>query len=240
MNVLFFAYICTLKINLKTIIDMKKIIATLLLAAACTCAFGQSVKDSIWDDDDHKISLGDSKWDLGATFGVTYNYSFNAPSGLSNSGLGLDLSLFEMQWNGWKGGSLTLGILDFIFDWQFLLKGNAFTGTDGGIVPAADGKGYRSDVTFGFPVGINQQFGKDFGISLIAVPGVGLYRYNNDYILAGVHHEDSLYPTKGRVGFRLNLKAIIWYNDFGVLVRYQPLASPDMNTTVLSVGIALR
>ena len=30
---------------------MKRIIAILMLAAACTCAMAQSVKDSLWDDD---------------------------------------------------------------------------------------------------------------------------------------------------------------------------------------------
>lgn len=220
---------------------MKKFFVTLMLAAACTCAMAQSVKDSAWNDDkDLSVKIGDSKWEISPTFGFTYNYSFNAPTGLSNSGFGMDLSLLEMQWKGWDSGAVSVGILDMIFDWQYLLKGNAFTGTNGGITIAADGKGFRSDTTFGFPVGINQQFGKDFGISLVAVPGIGFYSYKNTYNAMGVHHEDILYPTKGRVGFRLHLKATIWYDDFGVIVRYQPLASPDMNTTLLSIGIAFR
>jgi hypothetical protein len=49
-----------------------------------------------------------------------------------------------------------------------------------------------------------------------------------------------MYPVNGHVGFRLNLKAVIWYSDFGVVLRYQPIASKDMGTTMLSVGIAFR
>ena len=219
---------------------MKKIFAVLLLAAACTGAMAQDAKDSIWNEDKEiNVKIGDSKWEISPVLGATYNYSFNAPYGLSNSGWGLDLSLLEMQWNGWKNGSLTLGILDVNFDWQYLQKGNKFDGL-GGINPALDGKGCRADFTFGFPVGINQQFGKNFGISLIAVPGVGFFTYRNEYIAAGVHHKDLLYPTNDRVSFRLNLKAIIWYDDFGVMLRYQPLASSDLKTNIFSVGIALR
>ena len=241
MIVLFFAYICTLKTNQKTIYKMKKIFATLMLATVCTLALGQNVKDSLWDDDmkDLKSALEKTKWEPGMMMGFTYDYSFNAPNGLSNNGFGLDISLLEMKWKGWDSGSFTLGILDFIIDWQYLLKGYAFDGL-GGIYPATEGKGHRADFFFGFPVGINQQFGDDFGITLQAVPGVGFYSYRNENVLGGVHREETLYPVKGRVGFRLNLKAILWYSDFGVIVRYQPLASKDMDTTMLSIGIAFR
>ena len=219
---------------------MKKIFAILLLAATCTGAMAQGVKDSLWDEDkDINVKIGNSKWEISPVLGATYNYTLNAPAGLSSSGWGLDLSLLEMQWKGWKSGSLTLGILDVNFDWQYLQKGFSFNGV-GGIIPALDGSGHRADFTFSFPVGINQQLGKNFGFSLIAAPGIGFFTYRNEYISAGVHHKDLLYPTNDRVSFRLNLKAILWYDDFGVLVRYQPLASSDLKVNVLSFGIALR
>jgi opacity protein-like surface antigen len=218
---------------------MRKFLSILVLAAACTGAMAQNVKDSIWED----TKLGDSKWEWGITIAPTYNYNFNTPAGLSNSGFGLDLSIMEMQWHGWKGGALTLGILDMIFDWQYLHKGFRFTPDEASLISSVnDGrsKGSRADSFFGFPIGISQQFSKDFGISLVAAPGVGIYSYRNDYVLGGIHHNDKLYPVQNRAGFRLNLKAIIWYSDFGVIVRYQPLASKDMNTTTLSIGIAFR
>lgn len=219
---------------------MRKLFTTLLLAAACTCAMAQTVKDSIWDDTDIKIA--NSNWEVGVTFGLTYNYNFNAPAGLSNSGFGLDLSLFEMQWHGWKGGFLTVGILDLMFDWQYLQKGNAFDGQGnigGGFIK--DAKGHRSNVIFGFPLAFNQQFSKDFGITVAAVPGFDFYSYRNEYLdMTNVQHKETLYPTKNRVGFHLDLKAILWYSDFGIMVRYQPIPSKDLGTTTLSVGIAIR
>ena len=219
---------------------MRKLFTTLLLAAACTCAMAQTLKDSIWDDKD--IKFGTSNWEMGVTFAATYNYNFGAPAGMSNSGFGLDLSLLEMQWHGWKGGFLTVGVLDIIFDWQYLLKGYAVDGAGnigGGLIN--DAKGHRTNVAFGFPLGFNQQFSKDFGISLVVVPGVDIYSYRNEYNdVAGVHHKEILYPNKNRAGFHLDLKAILWYSDFGVIVRYQPLPSKDMGTTTLSVGIAIR
>lgn len=218
---------------------MRKILSILVLAAACTGAMAQNIKDSLWDD----TKIGDSKWEWGITVAPTYNYNFNAPAGMSNSGFGLDLSLLEMQWHGWKGGAITLGIFDFILDWQYLQKGYRFTPGERYLITGVnDGrsKGIRPDVFFGFPVGFSQQFGKDFGISLVAVPGVGIHSYHNDYVLDGIHHNDKMFPVQNRAGFRLNLKAIIWYSDIGVIVRYQPLASKDLNTTTLSVGIAIR
>ena len=218
---------------------MRKLFTTLLLAAACTCAMAQTVKDSIWDDKD--IKFGTSNWEVGVTFAATYNYNFGAPANMSNSGFGLDLSLLEMQWHGWKNGFLTVGILDIMFDWQYLLKGYAFDGLGNPNNLIKEGKAHRSNVTFGFPLGFNQQFSKDFGISLAVVPGFDFYSYRNDYIdPLDVHHKQTMYPTKNRVGFHLDLKAIIWYSDFGIMVRYQPIPSKDLGTTTLSVGIAIR
>ena len=218
---------------------MRRFFTVLLLAAVCTAAMGQGVKDSLWGDVE-KPRLGNSKWDMGATMSFMYNHTLNAPSGLSNSGFGMEIAPLEMQWKGWRGGAITLGILDMMFDWQYLVKGHMFADVSGLITPATDGKGSRFDFTLGFPVGLSQQFSRNFGISLEAIPGMGLYSYKNEYIALGARHKDRFYPLDKRVGFRLNLKATLWYDDFGVVFRYQPLASPDLNTTMFSVGISFR
>lgn len=209
---------------------MKKLLTSLLLSALCVSAFAQKFEDP----------FKDSKWDLCSQMGFTYNHNFNSPAGVSASGFGMEVMPIEMQWKGWRGGSLSIGILDMFFDWQYLQKGYSFTGYAGDIVPIGEGKGNRFDLTLGFPVGINQQFSKDFGMSLSVVPGIGFYSYHNNYVMAGVRHKEALYPTEGHVGFRLNLKAVIWYSDFGVVLRYQPIASKDLNTTLLSVGVIFR
>lgn len=209
---------------------MKKFLTILLLSAACFSAFAQKFEDP----------FKDSKWDLGFQANFFYNYGFKAPEGLSASGFGFEIMPIEMKWQGWKGGSFSIGILDMYFDWQYLRKGYAFSGAEGVILPSVEGKGHRFDLTLGFPLGVNHQFARDFGISLSAVPGIGIYSYHNKFEKDGVMHKEALYPAKGHVGFRLDLKAIVWYHDMGIVLRYQPVASKDMGTTILSVGIAFR
>lgn len=216
---------------------MKKILVSLMMAAVCFTAMGQDLNNDLLNDD-LSFEFGDSKWEGGAEVAFLYNASFNAPAGMSLSGFGMEIMPFEMRWKGWKGGALTLGILDMFFDWQFLQKGNSFSDvTLGQIVAVPDSDGSRFNFGLGFPVGINQQFSKDFGISLAAIPGVGWYTYNNTYDNDDFHKEASFYPKNGRVHFQLDLKAVIWYGDFGVMVRYNPLKAKDINTTILSVGL---
>ena len=225
--------------NPKTKIFMRKFFTVLFLCAVSTAALGQGIKDSLWGDVE-KPDFGNSKWDVGVTLSFTYNHTLNAPSGLSSSGFGLEIAPVEMQWKGWRGGAITLGILDLFFDWQYLVKGHSFADVKGNIIPTTDGKGDRFDFSLGFPVGLSQQFSDKFGISISAVPGMGMYRYKNEYTTPDARHKDKFSPLEKRAGFRLNLKATLWYDDFGVVFRYQPLASPDLNTTMFSVGISFR
>lgn len=220
---------------------MKKIIVSVMMAALCLGAMGQDIKDSVWKgDEDLSLGLGDSKWEVGLQASFMYNYSLNAPAGMSPSGLGLELMPIEMRWNGWKGGYVSVGILDMFFDWQFLQKGCIFSSVVPGGIENEMGSGSRFNFGIGFPVGISQQFGKDFGISLAAVPCLGIHNYRNKYDTETIHKQESFYPKQGRHTFQLNLKAIIWYSDFGIIVRYNPFKASDINTTILSVGITLR
>ena len=219
---------------------MKKIIVSVMMAAICLSAAGQDIKDSEWGKEDLNLELGDSKWEIGIQIGFMYNYSIGAPEGMSPSGLGMELTPIEMRWNGWKGGYITVGILDMFFDWQFLQSGYNFsTITPGEIIPVM-GKGTRFNFGIGFPVGISQNFGKDFGISIAAVPALGFYNYRNTSDDNNFHIKSSFYPKKDRYKFQLDVKANIWYGNIGVVVRYSPFKAVDVNTNILSVGIAFR
>lgn len=219
---------------------MKKIIATLLMATACLCAMGQNNQDSPWEDD-NSFSFGNSKWEGGVSAAFMYNFSLGAPKGMSPSGFGMELAPMEMRWKGWNRGYVTVGILDMYFDWQLLQKGNRFSvTTPGEIASFPSGRGNRFNFGLGFPIGISHQFGSDFGLSVAVTPGVGWYRYVNEYDDDNFHHQESFYPKEKRVHFQLDVKAIIWYSEFGVVVRYNPLPAKDVNTTILSVGLAFR
>jgi len=209
---------------------MKKILTILVLSAVSMSAFAQKFEDP----------FRETRWDLDFQSSFFYNHGLNAPERVSPSGFGFEIMPIEMKWRGWKGGSLSIGILDMFFDWQYLQRGYGFTGAEGVILPAGEGKAHRFDLTLGFPLGFNHQFARSFGISLSAVPGIGFYSYHNRFEQDGVMHKETVYPTRSHVGFRLNLKATVWYHDMGVVLRYQPIASGDMGTRFLSVGIAFR
>lgn len=218
---------------------MRRIFTTILLSLAFVGAMGQT-KDSIWGEKT-KIDFGDTKWDMDFNMSFTYNYSLNAPTGISSSGFGWDFEPIMLKWKGWESGALTCGILDIILDWQYLEKGYRFSDVaTGSTFQYTDGKGDRLNVFFGLPVGITQQLGGKWGIGLEAVPGIGIHSYHNDYYLGDTRHYDSFYPTKNRVAFNLHLKATVWYDDMGLVFRYQPLKYKDIETTMLSIGIAFR
>ena len=75
-------------------------------------------------------------------------------------------------------------------------------------------------------------------------PGVGLISYHNNHILGDIHHWDRFYPTQGRVGFRLDLKAALWFEDVALYFRYRPVtytfADSGQKTNTFSVGLAFR
>lgn len=212
---------------------MRKIFATLLLAAACVSAMAQT--------NPANELLEDSKWKVGAQFGFMYNFNATNVDGLNTSGFGLEIAPIVMRYEAWTGGSFTLGLLDMFFDFQYLIKGNRFV--DGTLIlPVKDAKGRISDISFSIPVGINQQFNEDWGISLTAAAGIGIVNFSSEYTDASYKHTDSFFNKENRVGFRLDLKANIWYQDLGLVVRYRPIAAKNnpYGANIISGGIAFR
>ena len=188
----------------------------------------------------------DIRWDFGAYAALSYNASFPLPERMVTSGLGLDLSLANLKFYAAPGTVLSVGFLNFMADFHYLRKGSMFL--DNGIavsaVHDARSKAHIGDFSFSFPVGITQKFYGYWAASLFVAPGVGFFSYNNDYIEGGTHHRNAFYPTTGRTGFRLDIKAAVWYQDVGLIVRYRPVAfrtaeNGKMLQTV-SFGIALR
>lgn len=212
---------------------MRKLFATLLLAGVCMGALAQS--------NPANDLLEDSKWKVGAQFGFMYNYNQTNVKGLNTSGFGLEIAPIVMSYQAWNGGSFTIGLLDMFFDFQYLLNGNRFV-AGATIIPIDGAKGNLCDISFSVPVGINQQFNEDWGISLTAAAGIGIVNYHSTYTEGDFRHTDSFHDTKNRVGFRLDLKANIWYQDLGLVVRYRPIAAKNnpYGANIISGGIAFR
>lgn len=215
---------------------MRKLFATLLLAGVCMGAMAQSAPANPANE-----LLEHSKWKVGAQFSFMYNYNQTNVNGLNNSGFGLEIAPIVLSYEAWRGGSFTIGLLDMFFDFQYLFSGNRFfLGT--GIIPVDGAKGNLRDISFSVPVGINQRLDENWGISLTAAAGIGIVNYSSTYREGDFKHTDSFHDTKNRVGFRLDLKANIWYQDLGLVVRYRPIAAKNnpYGSNIISGGLALR
>ena len=183
----------------------------------------------------------DTAWNVAGRIGISYNLVNNVPEGMSRSGLGLDFCILEGQYMITKNSIVSLGILDIQLDFRYLQKGNIFESVPmGDIYRAAEdsrAKAHITDVAFSFPFGFTQRFSSRWAASLFVAPGLGLIRYHNDYIADDVHYHDNFYPIRERTGFRLDLKAIVWFEDMGLMLRYQPIGFNKQST--FSVGLAV-
>ncbi|MBO4624285.1 MAG: hypothetical protein J5646_02160 [Bacteroidales bacterium] len=234
---------------------MKKLFVSALLATIGFSALAQTAYGT--------YKFEDSTWNIGGRFAIGYNYVTNVPDHMSHSGLGLDFCIMEGQYFITPNSILSLGLLDLQIDFRYLQKGYIFSpveyypdyghasgtnlpdGNIAGIHQASQdsrAKGHMTDFTFSFPFGFTQKFSSRLAASVYVAPGVGLIRYNSDYISGDVHYKNGYYPNKNRAGFRLDLKAILWFEDLGLVVRYQPvgftIADGGHKSNTFSVGLA--
>ena len=224
---------------------MKKLFALALMAFMSLSALAQSSSYNYY-------KFKESAWNIAGRVGITYNLVNSVPEGMSRSGLGLDFCLLEGQFLITRHSILSLGMLDIQIDNRYLQKGYVFTeipyvmeSSSNGITRApedARARGRLTDVTFSVPFGFTQRFNSRWAASLYVAPGIGLIRYRSDYINSSVHYHNSFHPVHGRAGFRLDLKAIVWFEDMGLMVRYQPVGftTPNFETKAqtFSVGLA--
>ena len=212
---------------------MKKLFALAVTAIISLSALAQSSYNY--------YKFEDTAWNVAGRIGISYNLVNNVPEGMSRSGLGLDFCILEGQYMITKNSIVSLGILDIQLDFRYLQKGNIFESVPmGDIYRAAEdsrAKTHITDVAFSFPFGYTQRFSSRWAASLFVAPGLGLIRYHNDYIADDVHYHDNFYPIRERTGFRLDLKAIVWFEDMGLMLRYQPIGFNKQST--FSVGLAV-
>lgn len=209
---------------------MRKLFVTLLLGAASTLAFAQHSTPDF--DPDGWLAVG-------------YNYNLNVPDGMVHSGLCIDLCLFEYGFPVRATTTLSVGILDLQIDQRFLKK-DALFNHDGTVsfLGVTGATSSMRDFVFSFPLGVRQKLGGAWGASLYVAPGVGLISYQNKYVEDNMRHRHNVSPVNGRAGFRLDIKAAVWYQDLGLYLRYQPVGfnpkDSEHKIQTLSVGLALR
>lgn len=230
---------------------MKKLFTVAILAVISLSALAQTSSTY--------YKFEDTAWNIAGRFGVSYNFVTGVPDHMTHNGLGLDICLFEGQYRISENSMVSLGVLNLEIDFRYLQKGYIFAQstiekgdlvTDGpwdAIVKApedARAKAHFTDIVFSFPFGFTQKLASRWSASVYVAPGLGLVRYHNNYIDGDVHYRSSYYPIHHRTGFRLDLKAVVWHEDLGLMVRYQPIGythqvSDKKNQTV-SVGLAFR
>lgn len=210
---------------------MRKLFILLFAALPCFTAIAQENDGKEWSP---------SGWSA-----VTYNYYLNVPDGMLSSGVGLDFCLFEYQINPHSNTIFSVGLLDFIFDWRFLKTDLQFA-DDGSVGPIQikDANATLFDLGFSFPIGITQRLGRNISASLFAAPGIAWVNYRNTYSTDLVKHSDTFTARKGGAGFRLDVKAAVWFDFGGVFLRYQPIAftpkGQEKKVQTISAGLAFR
>ena len=212
---------------------MKKLFALAVMAVLSLSALAQTSYNY--------YKFQDVPWNLAGRIGISYNLVGNVPEGMSRSGLGLDFCILEGQYMITKNSIVSVGMLDIQLDFRYLQKGRIFGSYPMGFIYKADedsrAKAHVRDLAFSFPFGYTQRFNSRLAASIYVAPGLGLINYHNDYIADDVHFKDNFYPVRERTGFRLDLKAIVWFEDMGLMVRYQPIGHNKQST--FSVGLAV-
>lgn len=198
---------------------MKKLFALAIMAVMSLSALAQTSYNY--------YKFEDSPWNIAGRVGISYNIVNNVPEGMSRSGLGLDFCILEGQYMITKNSIVSVGMLDIQLDFRYLQKGRIFGSSPMGAIYKAEedsrSKAHVRDLVFSFPFGYTQRFNSRWAASFFVAPGLGLIRYHNDYIAEDVHYHDNFYPIRERAGFRLDLKAIVWFEDMGLMLRYQPV-----------------
>ncbi len=222
---------------------MKKLFFTILLCAVCFGAFAQesAILDS-WED---KIESKEDK--IISTFSYldfTYNHNLAAPTGYNASGWGFELSFFHLGFKPWEYGRFTLGLFDMAFDFGYLLPDNSFIQVSNKIetVPNLDksNKSTYTNIAYTFPVGLIQNFGKSkWAAAFLVCPGMGWQTFRNETVIDNIRTTESFRVNRDRIYFRLDLKAMIWYDNFGFVVRYA-FPRSFQGAGVISAGLSFK
>jgi hypothetical protein len=223
---------------------MKKVFAILAAFSLCFGAFAQESK-ILEDWDDQIESREDDFLSSFAYTNFTYNNFLAAPEGVNQHGWGINFSILHIGFNPWKYGRFTLGLFDMSFDFGYLKPGYHYINLDKNIsfnnVLVPDGnKSGIVNFAYTFPVGYIQKFGESkWSAAILVSPGVGWDRYHNQWVSNNVRHEENLRLDRGGNYFRLDVKAMIWYDYVGFVARYS-FPKGFQGPGIVSAGISLR
>ena len=223
---------------------MKRILTLFAAGIIGLCAYAQESR--ILDDWNRQMEARlDNFFSPFAYTNFTYNNFLGAAEGVNRSGWGIELSGLHFGIRPWSGGRFTLGLFDMAFDFGYLKMGynyvplNKDVAVNSTLVP----DGSRSTITnfaYMFPIGYIQKIGDtNWSAAILVSPGFGWDRYRNKYTLDNVRHEDDLRIDRGGSYFRMDVKAMIWYDIVGIVARYS-FPKDFKGPGVVSAGISFR
>ena len=223
---------------------MKRLFAFVLAGLLC---FGAAAQESnILQDWEEKIEGTDDGVVTPFSYiNVLYCNNLAAPEGYSRHGWGLEFSTLHLGFNPWKNGRFSVGLLDVALDFGYLVGNYQFISTlDGKIVTSsiapAGNKSQFTNVAFLFPVSYIQNFGDSkWSAALQVSPGVGISSFTNENVVNNIRTKEKLNYSRGGGYFRLNLCAMIWYDNFGFVVRYG-FPRGFQGAGVISAGLSFR
>ena len=226
---------------------MKKVFAILAAGLLCFGAFAQ--ESSILEDWEDKIEGSQDEFVSSFAFlNFTYNNFLAASTmdGVDMHGWGLEISALHIGFNPWKNGRFTLGLFDMAFDngyllpnWTYVIDAVNKDITVAKIAPEGN-KSRVLNFAFMFPIGYIQKFGDSrWSAGIFASPGFGFNSYNNEWVESNVRRSEDLNIDRGGGYFRLDLKAMIWYQNFGIVGRYT-FPKNFQGPGVVAVGLSMR
>lgn len=205
------------------------------------------------------------KWSVVAFGEVSggYSHRLNTPAQIRPSGYFGELNILELRYRPWRDGNVFTWGITRSLDVQPVVKGTVFS-EDGKFIPTPENwlSAYSmtgEPVTF-LQIGYTREFG-DWKAAIFVSPGIGHGTSQNQYKGGIPFYEDGLFygsPEDGRkiagyfpgashmanyydyYGFRLGVKAGIWYRCIGLKVGWHLGSVAPGNQNVLSVGLSVR
>ena len=238
---------------------MKKALSTLLAVLSLLSAYGQA-PDTTSTVVGNKLNfevplVGVSRRDIIPTWSLVafdeisggWNYLRGAPGAMNPSGFYGDLSLIALRYRPWKDGNLfTVGLVCGL-SVNRLNKGWSFA--DGGALISTPAQWEKtrssySEQSIGLQTGYVREFG-DWKAGVFAVPSLAMNQLRNEYSIQGIsglRRQDNMNTAYG--GFRMGLKAGIWYQNCGVSIAYKPVIGknngPVPQYNAFQLGISVR
>lgn len=222
---------------------MRKVIVALFIGLSCLAA--QAQESDILDNWSAKMNDLDDEVLSSFTFlNFTYNHNLAIKEGMTPSGFGAEFSFLHLGFSPWSGARFSLGLADFTWDIGFLKQDYEFNLNDTAFpaIKSIRNNNHSSWTQVGvqFPLGYTQRIGfSKWSAAVFVAPGLGWVRYENKYQEGDYAHRSVCWKNKAYAYFHMDVKAMIWYSNVGVVVRYsfpKAFAGPG----IVAAGISLR